>query len=121
MKISIITVTLNSEKTIKETIESVIRQNHQNIEHIVIDGGSSDNTISIVKSYKKHISTLISETDYGIYYAMNKGIDFSTGDVIGFLNSDDFYSNNEVINKVAKDHNINNWIKKHEEIFNKLI
>lgn len=103
MKTSIITVTLNSEKTIKETIESVIRQNHQNIEHIVIDGGSSDNTISIVQSYKKHISTLISENDYGIYDAMNKGIDVSTGDIIGFLNSDDFYANNEVIYSVLKE------------------
>ena len=103
MKTSIITVTLNSEKTIKETIESVIRQNHQNIEHIVIDGGSSDNTISIVQSYKKHISTLISENDYGIYDAMNKGIDVSIGDIIGFLNSDDFYANNEVIYSVLKE------------------
>ena len=103
MKTSIITVTLNSEKTIKETIESVIRQNHQNIEHIVIDGGSSDNTISIVQSYKKHITTLISENDYGIYDAMNKGIDVSTGDIIGFLNSDDFYANNEVIYSVLKE------------------
>jgi glycosyltransferase involved in cell wall biosynthesis len=103
MKISIITVTLNSGKTIKETIESVIRQNYQNIEHIVIDGGSSDNTISIVQSYKKHISFLISENDYGIYDAMNKGIDVSAGDIIGFLNSDDFYANNEVINSVVKE------------------
>lgn len=103
MKISIITVTLNSEKTIQETIESVIRQNHQNIEYIVIDGGSSDNTISIVNSYKNRISTFISETDYGIYDAMNKGIDVSTGDVIGFLNSDDFYANEEVIHKVVKE------------------
>ena len=85
MKISIITVVLNSEVTIKDSIESVIKQNYQNIEFIIIDGGSLDHTISIAKSYKKHISTLISEPDKGIYDAMNKGIKYSKGKYIHFL------------------------------------
>ena len=103
MKISIITVVLNSEVTIKDSIESVIKQNYQNIEFIIIDGGSLDHTISIAKSYKKHISTLISEPDKGIYDAMNKGLKIATGEIIGFLNSDDCYANNRVISKIVKE------------------
>ena len=102
MKISIITVVLNSEVTIKDSIESVIKQNYQNIEFIIIDGGSLDHTISIAKSYKKHISTLISEPDKGIYDAMNKGLKIATGEIIGFLNSDDCYANNRVSLKLSK-------------------
>ena len=101
MKISIITVTLNSETTITETIESVIRQNYKNIEFIIIDGGSLDNTLSIVNSKKKYISTLISEPDNGVYDAMNKGIQLATGEAIGFLNSDDLYAHDEVLSKVS--------------------
>lgn len=103
MKISIITTTFNSEKTIKNTIESIIFQSHQNIEYIIIDGASTDNTLNIIQEYqKKYPIKLVSEPDSGIYDAMNKGIDLATGDIIGILNSDDFYKNNEVLSAVNK-------------------
>jgi len=101
LKISIVTVTYNSSDFISHCLKSVKLQNYNNIEHIVIDGASTDNTLSILKNNKKQLSTLISEPDKGIYDAMNKGIKISTGDIIGFLNSDDFYSNNEVLSKIA--------------------
>ena len=101
-KISIITVSFNSAKTIKETIESILIQDYNNIEYIIIDGGSSDETIDIVKSYSEKISYFISEKDNGIYDAMNKGIKVATGDIIGILNSDDFYPNSFVLSNVAK-------------------
>ena len=102
IKITIITVCYNSEKTIKDTLESVKNQKFKNIEHLIIDGKSSDQTLLIAKNYP-HIKKIISETDYGIYDAMNKGIEIATGDIIGFLNSDDFYVNNDVISKVVKE------------------
>ena len=101
IKISIITVTYNSEKTIKDTIDSVIFQDYNNIEHLIIDGGSTDKTIDIVKSYGDKISYFISEKDDGIYDAMNKGIRAATGDVIGVLNSDDFYPCSHIISDVV--------------------
>ena len=101
-KISIITVSFNSAKTIKETIESILIQDYNNIEYIIIDGGSSDETINIVKSYSEKISYFISEKDNGIYDAMNKGIKVATGDIVGILNSDDFYPNSFVLSNVAK-------------------
>ena len=102
LKISIITVSFNSAKTIKETIKSVLTQDYNNIEYIIIDGGSSDETINIVKSYSEKISYFISEKDNGIYDAMNKGIKAATGDIIGILNSDDFYPNSFVLSNVAR-------------------
>ena len=102
IKISIITVSYNSEKTIKDTIESIFLQDYTNIEYIVIDGGSTDGTLDIIKKYAHQISYYISEPDKGIYDAMNKGIKAATGDIIGILNSDDFYPNSFVINNVAK-------------------
>jgi len=102
MKISIVTVCCNSEKTIKTTLKSVRDQTHKKIEHIIIDGNSADNTVLIAKQYP-HINKIISEPDCGIYDAMNKGLKIATGEIIGFLNSDDFYENNEVISKVAKE------------------
>ena len=90
MKISIITVTFNSIKFINDCIDSVKRQNYNNIEHIIIDGVSTDGTINLLKSKYDQSITLISEPDKGIYDAMNKGINVSTGEIIGFLNSDDF-------------------------------
>ena len=102
MKISIITVCYNSEKTIGNTLESIFNQSSKEIEHIIIDGLSTDNTLSIISKfpYKKKV---ISEVDKGIYDAMNKGIQIASGDIIGFLNSDDFYANNKVISKVARE------------------
>ena len=101
MKISIITVTYNSENFIVDCIESIKSQTHKDIEHIVIDGASTDNTISLLKSKKETLTTLVSESDEGIYDAMNKGIMLAKGDIIGFLNSDDLYTNNSVISKVV--------------------
>jgi len=107
MKISIITICFNSSNTIEETIKSVINQNYNNIEYIIIDGKSSDETLSIVNKYKPKISKIISEKDNGIYDAMNKGIAQATGDVIGILNSDDVYSNNFIISDIATIFNTN--------------
>lgn len=103
MKISIITPTYNSVKTIRRTISSIIDQNYSELEYIVIDGGSTDGTLEIIKSYKNKINfKLISESDRGIFDAMNKGIKLATGDIIGILNSDDFYDNNKVLQNIAE-------------------
>lgn len=102
MKISIITVVYNNEKTINEAIESVLNQNYQNIEYIVIDGGSKDGTIAKIDGYKDRISYFVSERDNGLYDAMNKGISAATGDVVGILNSDDLYQDLSVIQDVMK-------------------
>ncbi|HRP58868.1 MAG TPA: glycosyltransferase family 2 protein, partial [Vicingus sp.] len=100
-KVSIITVCYNSEKTIEDTIKSVANQSYPNIEYIVIDGGSTDNTLAIIDKYKDKISTVISEKDHGIYDAINKGIKLATGDIIANLNSDDFYIDSDVITDVV--------------------
>ncbi len=99
MKISIITVTFNSQDFLENCISSVETQTYPNIEHIVIDGNSTDNTLNILKN-KSNIKW-ISENDYGIYDAMNKGIEMATGDVIGILNSDDFFADEHVISRVV--------------------
>jgi glycosyltransferase involved in cell wall biosynthesis len=91
VKVSIITVCLNSEKTIEQTIQSVINQTYPNIEYIIIDGKSTDRTLEIIDRYKDKISILVSEKDAGIYYAMNKGLKLATGELIGIINSDDWY------------------------------
>lgn len=101
MKISIITVCYNSETTIRETIESVIGQTHPGIEYIVVDGASTDSTLSIINEYRKDISILISEPDKGIYDAMNKGVAAASGDFVGILNSDDIFINNNVIEELV--------------------
>ena len=101
MKISIITVSYNSAQTIEDTIKSVLAQNFQELEYIIIDGGSKDNTMEIVNKYQDKITKIISEPDKGIYDAMNKGIQLATGDLVGILNSDDFYFDNSVLNTVA--------------------
>ena len=100
MKVSIITVCLNSEKTIEQTILSVINQSYDDIEYIIVDGNSSDNTLEIVNKYRDQISCIISEVDNGLYHAMNKGIELSSGSVVGILNSDDFYEDSSVISDV---------------------
>lgn len=102
LKISIITVTLNSSKFLNDCLQSVKSQTYDDIEHIVIDGASTDNTLNLLETKKKQLAILVSEKDNGIYHAMNKGIKLSRGDIIGFLNSDDFYVNSDVILKVAK-------------------
>ena len=101
MKISIITVCLNSEKTIRDAIESVLSQRYPDIEYIIIDGLSKDNTMSIASEYDDKISKIISEPDNGIYDAMNKGIMLTTGDVVAFLHSDDVYENNTIISDIV--------------------
>lgn len=100
MKISIITIAYNAEETIEDTIKSVITQSYDNVEYIIIDGASKDGTMEIVNKYKDQISTIISEPDKGIYDAMNKGVQASTGDLIGILNADDFYINNQVLQHI---------------------
>ena len=104
MKVSIITVSYNSETTIEETIQSVLsqKQTHNDLEYIIIDGASKDGTLEIIEKYKDEISKVISEKDFGIYDAMNKGIKMATGDVIGILNSDDLFSDNKVIADIVK-------------------
>jgi glycosyltransferase involved in cell wall biosynthesis len=92
--ISIITVCFNSEKTITNTIESVINQKYQNIEFIIIDGKSTDETLNIIQKYKTNITKIVSEKDNGIYDAFNKGLKLATGDLIGFVNSDDLLTPN---------------------------
>tara|TARA_B100000029_G_scaffold495416_1_gene560390 strand:+ start:334 stop:1131 length:798 start_codon:yes stop_codon:yes gene_type:complete len=101
-KVSIITVSNNSVKTIAETIESVKNQTYKNIEYIVIDNCSKDGTIEVLEKYKKYIGKLIIEPDKGIYDAMNKGIRNSSGEVIGILNSDDFYKDKFVIESIME-------------------
>jgi len=97
MKVSIITVCFNSEKTLEETIQSVLIQDYPEVEHIIIDGGSTDGTLAIIRKYAAQITQWISEKDHGMYDAMNKGIALATGDVIGILNSDDVYLNPHAI------------------------
>lgn len=101
MKVSIITVAFNAEKTIEDTIKSVLSQDYDNLEYIVIDGNSSDGTLQVVNQYKSGIQTIISEPDKGIYDGMNKGVNYATGDIIGILNADDFYTHGEVISKIV--------------------
>jgi glycosyltransferase involved in cell wall biosynthesis len=101
MKITVITVCRNSVATIKDTLESVASQSYKNIEHIVVDGGSIDATVAVIREWKKHPVHLISEPDKGIYDAMNKGIRLATGDVIGILNSDDIYYDSHILENVS--------------------
>ena len=101
MKVSIITVSFNSVKTIEDTINSVLSQDFPEIEYIVVDGGSSDGTVDIIEKYQNRISKWVSEKDRGMYDAMNKGITMATGDVIGILNSDDVYMSTHVISDLV--------------------
>ena len=105
MKISLITVTFNSDRTLCDTIQSVISQHFTNIEYIIVDGSSQDKTIENKKKYEPLFQgrlKWISEKDNGLYDAMNKGIHMATGDIVGIINSDDFYHRNDVITKVAE-------------------
>jgi glycosyltransferase involved in cell wall biosynthesis len=101
MRISVITVCYNSAKTISETLRSVRNQTYSDIEHIVIDGGSTDSTLDVIATEGEHLANLVSEKDNGIYDAMNKGVNLATGDIVAFLNADDFYKDANVLAQVA--------------------
>jgi glycosyltransferase involved in cell wall biosynthesis len=101
MKVSIVTTCFNSAFTLRDTLESVAAQTYTHIEHIIVDGGSTDHTLEIIKDFP-HITKVISEKDHGIYHGMNKGLGLCTGDIICFLNSDDWYTRNDVISLVVK-------------------
>jgi len=102
MKISIITTSYNSAKTIKDTLQSIASQSTlEQIEHILVDGGSTDNSMEIIKSFP-HVAKYISESDKGIYDAMNKGIQLASGDVVGFLNSDDIFASSECVKLIIR-------------------
>ena len=97
MKVTIITVTFNSEKYLEDCILSVIAQRYSNIEHIIIDGKSKDRTVEIIRKYESRIAKWLSETDRGMYDAINKGMELATGDIIGVLNSDDVFYDKDVV------------------------
>lgn len=101
MKITVITATWNSEATIVSALESVAAQEHPDIEHLIIDGGSQDETLAIVERYRRPGLRIVSEPDKGIYDALNKGLRLATGDVIGFMHSDDVYASDTVLSEVA--------------------
>ncbi|MCX7119996.1 MAG: glycosyltransferase family 2 protein, partial [Legionellales bacterium] len=101
MRISIITVCFNSESTIVDTLRSVSSQSFQEIEHIIIDGGSHDGTIDLVKRHGHRVQKLVTGPDKGIYDAMNTGLVLAIGDYVAYLNSDDFYCDNTVIQQVV--------------------
>lgn len=106
MKISIVTATFNSGATLRDTIESVLAQDFDNWEHVIVDGGSRDNTLDIIREYEPRYGgrlRWISERDHGIYDAMNKGIAMTSGDVVGLLNSDDFYTSADVLSTVSRE------------------
>lgn len=102
MKVTLITATYNSQKHLEDCILSVISQRYHDIEHIIIDGKSKDNTIAIIKKYEKHIARWVSETDRGMYDAINKGMEMATGDIIGILNSDDMLASEDVIDVIVE-------------------
>lgn len=102
-EVTVITVVYNGADTLKRSIESVVGQSYRPIEYIVIDGGSTDGSIEIIKSYENHIDAWVSEPDDGVYDAMNKGIEKANGDIIGLVNADDFYTDG-AINTVAQTH-----------------
>lgn len=105
MKVSVITATWNSGATLRDTLESVLRQTYPDIEHIIVDGGSTDGTLALVKEYEPRYNgrlRYISEPDKGIYDAMNKGIRMAMGNVVGILNSDDFYTSDNAVETIVK-------------------
>lgn len=117
MKVSLITVTYNSENTLYNTIESIRNQDYPDIEYIIVDGNSTDGTVEIIKNNTDVISKWISEPDNGLYDAMNKGIKLASGNVIGILNSDDFYIDKNVISDIVNCFIENNVDAVHAELF----
>lgn len=102
MKISIITSVYNNQQTIQDAIESVLSQTYSNIEYIIVDGGSTDGTVEIIRSYGDRITKFVTEPDKGIYDGLNKGIKMATGDVVAFLHSDDIYASNDILVKIRE-------------------
>ncbi|WP_256009588.1 glycosyltransferase family 2 protein [Desertivirga xinjiangensis] len=102
MKISIVTVTFNAESFLRDCISSVMQQSYPNLEYIIVDGRSTDNTINIIKSYEHQINRFLSESDQGMYDALNKGINMATGDIVGLLNADDFFASPDVVSSIAE-------------------
>lgn len=101
LKVSIVTVCYNREKTISEAIESVLKQDYPNIEYILVDGVSKDLSMTIINKYRDRISTIICEPDKGMYEAINKGMRVATGDIIGLVHSDDFLYSTNIISKIV--------------------
>jgi glycosyltransferase involved in cell wall biosynthesis len=102
IRVSIITVSFNSAETIRDTIDSVLAQDHKELEYIVVDGASTDSTMAIVDSYGGQVTRSVSQPDNGIYDAMNTGIEISTGEIVGFINSDDFYASRRAVSSVVR-------------------
>lgn len=102
MKISVITITYNSQFTVEDTINSVLSQDYPDIEYIIVDGLSKDKTMEVVNKYSNRILKIISEKDKGLYDALNKGIGLATGEVVGMLHSDDIFSDNRVLSTIAE-------------------
>jgi len=102
MKISIITVVYNGEAYLRDCIESIIHQSYPNVEYIIVDGDSTDGTLSIIEEYKMHVHQLISEPDQGLYDAINKGIAMASGEIVGILNADDMLADRNVIEQIAE-------------------
>jgi glycosyltransferase involved in cell wall biosynthesis len=107
-KITLITPCYNAETYIGRCIESVVSQGYNNLEYIIVDGNSSDNTLGIVNRYKNHITKIISEPDENLYDAINKGIEIATGDVIGVLNADDFFANENILTTIGNTFSVQN-------------
>lgn len=104
MKLSLITATFNNDDTLEDTLKSVMEQKSPSLEleYIIVDGGSSDNTLEIIDEHKKHIDILIQEPDNGIYDALNKGLRSASGDIIGFLHADDIFANSNVLKNISR-------------------
>ena len=102
VKVSVVTACYNSAETIETTIRSVHSQSYGNIEHVFVDGGSTDGTLNVISSGARHLHYVLSEPDNGIYDALNKGIARATGDVVGFLHADDFYTSDDVVERIAE-------------------
>ena len=101
MKVTIITAAYNAAKTIVETLDWVARQSHPDVEHIIVNGASTDGTLSIIEQYRDKLAAVVSGPDHGIYDAMNKGLALASGEVVGFLNADDVYADTDVLSRVV--------------------
>jgi glycosyltransferase involved in cell wall biosynthesis len=102
MKISIITVTYNCALVVEDCLASVAEQSYKNVEHIIVDGASTDGTFDVLQTHRSQLAMLVSEPDVGIYDAMNKGLAFASGDIVGFLNADDYYAHDRVLENVVQ-------------------